>query len=792
MDRSNATLAGPAAPRLAGAWAVALHALFALALGYPALGGRFLVNPYSDQYIAGYAFREFGASTLRATGGFPLWNPYLFGGMPYVAAMHGDIFYPTFLLRLLLPTDVAMTWGFIIHLVLAGVFTYYFLRALGLGFFPAVLGGTAYQLSGSLASLVSPGHDGQLFVSALLPLALLLVLRTVRDNRRWAWGALAIVIGLAVLSPHPVKLQYLLLAGGALALHLVLGGEGDRLPRPLALRRLGAALGMVLLGALIGAIQYAPVREYVAWSPRAGGRSYEFATAYSMHVPELFSTYLPQFAGILANYWGPNGIHLHSEYLGAAVFVLAFAGIRSPCRQRRSRFFWLGVLVVGLLWTLGNTTPFYRLVYALVPGTKYFRTPDMMMFVPTFAFAVLAAYGAERALAGRVTTRYAVGWAAGALLVAVIATLGGITNLAASLAGPERFDLVQANNAQVILGAWRTFAAAGAIAVVLWLVARRRIGSLGMAGALLVGIVALDLISIAQRFWNFSPGATQLFASDPAVEYLKARGDSARVAAVPLRQPEAPRDPYFSGDAFMRHGVRQILGYHGNELGRYQRLYGVDDWPRQLGNPNFWQLTNLRYIYTNVEQAPIDGMERVLGPVTNSVGSTAYLYRLPGEQPAAWVASAIVKAPDEQVLATVLEPRFNLRSVALFDTASAVQGRSDLRVAPDTLAIRARVTRPSPRDIRVSLDAPAPAGSALVVTENYYPGWTATVDGRAAQAERADYVLIGVPLPAGAREVSLRFESAVYGVGKALTLAALTAATLLLLVGAVLERRVRV
>jgi hypothetical protein len=343
-----------------------------------------------------------------------------------------------------------------------------------------------------------------------------------------------------------------------------------------------------------------------------------------------------------------------------------------------------------------------------------------------------------------------------------------------------------------VLGAWRTFAAAGGVALVLWLVARGRITSLGTAGALLVGVVALDLVSIAQRFWNFSDPAQKLYASDPAVEYLRARGDSARVAAVPLRQPEAPRDPYFSGDAFMRHGVRQILGYHGNELGRYQRLYGIDDWPRQLGNPNFWQLTNLRYIYTNVEEPPIEGMERVLGPVTNSVGSTAYLYRVPGEQPAAWVTSAIVKAPDEQVLATVLEPRFNLRSVALFDTAATVEGRTDLRVAPDTLAIRARVARPSPREIRVSLDAPAPAGSALVVTENYYPGWTANVDGRPARAERADYVLIGVPLPAGAREVSLRFESAVYGVGKAITLAALAVATLLVLVGAVLDRRVRV
>ena len=103
-------------PRFAGLWAAAVYALATLSLAYPALGGRFLVSPHSDQFVAGYAFREYAAASLRAGQGFPQWNPYLFGGMPYIAAMHGDIFYPTFVLRMLLPTDVAMTWGFIIHL----------------------------------------------------------------------------------------------------------------------------------------------------------------------------------------------------------------------------------------------------------------------------------------------------------------------------------------------------------------------------------------------------------------------------------------------------------------------------------------------------------------------------------------------------------------------------------------------------------------------------------------------------------------------------------------------------
>jgi hypothetical protein len=158
--------------------------------------------------------------------------------------------------------------------------------------------------------------------------------------------------------------------------------------------------------------------------------------------------------------------------------------------------------------------------------------------------------------------------------------------------------------------------------------------------------------------------------------------------------------------------------------------------------------------------------------------------------PAAWVAPAIVKAPDDDVLATVLDPRFNIRSVALFDTAAAVQG-VELASLPAPLAINATVARPGPGEINVALDQPAPEGSALVVSENYYPGWTATVDGQPAPIGRVDVTLIGVPLPAGAREVTLRFISEPYETGKTVTLIAVLVALVWVAGGVVVERRRR-
>jgi len=785
------------APRFALGWASLVYAAAVLALAYPALAGGFLVNPHSDQYIAGYAFREFAATYMRTHGGFPLWNPYLYGGLPYVAAMHGDIFYPTFLLRLLLPTDVAMTWSFILHVFLAGLFAYVFLRACGLGFFGTLVGGLAYMIGGNVAGLVSPGHDGKLYISALFPLTLLLVLRGVRDGKRGAWGALAIVIGLAVLSPHPQLLQYLLLASGAFALYVAFAAfDGAKLDRPTAVRRLALALGAIAVGGAIGAIQYIPVQEYVPFSPRAGGKGWEHAVSYSLPPEELLNTYLPQFTGILDRYWGRNGIHFHSEYMGAVVLMLAGIGLGwSGSRGgRRFTWFWLGTLVVALLWAMGGYTPFYHLVYAVVPGTKFFRAPSTMLYVASFAVAVLAACGMERVIRAEVRRRYLVGWLVFGGVLAVIGMTGGLTNLAAGIAAPERSDWVFANANEVAVGAVRSFAFVAVAVAIVWAVVSHRLPVTVGAG-LLVASVAADLWSIERRYWLFSPPASKLYASDPAIEYVKQRPQPARVIALPLSGDVAPGDPYLrpggQANGLMSHDIRTVLGYHGNQPGRYDDLLGLEDGGRSIVNPNFWALTNARYWLTNVDSLPIPGVRRVVGPVRNAAGTTVYLFELPGENPIAWLAPVIVKAPDDQVLSTVLDPRFDLRRAALFDPAVGVSGRT-VAALPAPLETRVRVTRYEPGRLTLALDAPAPAGSALVVSENYYPGWHATIDGRPATVGRADYVLTGVELPAGARTVELTFDSAPYHTGKAVTLVALSLAASWWLLGAIADRRSRV
>ncbi|MGH7618363.1 MAG: hypothetical protein ACREPM_14160, partial [Gemmatimonadaceae bacterium] len=511
-----------AAPRHATAWAALVYAVSTLLLAYPALAGAFLLNPVSDQYKAGYAFREYAAHSLRSGQGFPQWNPFIEGGLPYIAAMHGDIFYPTFLLRMLLPTDLAMTWEFPIHLFLCGLFTFLFLRRWSFGFWGALIGGLAYMMGGSIAGYAGPGHDGKLFVSTMLPLALLFVTYGVRDGRLWAWGGLAITVGLAVLSPHPQLLQYMLLTSGAFALYVAFAdhpGYG-KLERSTAIKRLALAAAAVGVGMLIGAVQYWPALiEYKPWSPRSAGHDYATATSYSFPIEELLNSYWPQFSGILSNYWGRNGIHFHSDYFGVVVLVLAGAAA-GQTRQRAFRRFWVITGAVALLWALGGYTPFYKLILAIpIFGAKYFRAPSTMIFVVAFAVSVMAAIGTERLIAHRVSRKYPLIWIAAGVAFAALMSVGGYAALSTTVIGtmrgalpPEYIDLFTqkagANEGSAILGVWRSLFFVIAAATLIWSFLTERLD----ARTVLIGLAAVlvvDLWSIERMYLVFSPRASQ-------------------------------------------------------------------------------------------------------------------------------------------------------------------------------------------------------------------------------------------------------------------------------------------
>jgi hypothetical protein len=726
------------------------------------LGGRFLLG--DDQYVAGYSFRLYGAQMARETGHLPQWNPYLFGGMPFIAAMHGDIFYPTAWLRWFLPVDTAINLGFGVHLVLAGFAMYLLLRALGASWAAGVVGGVGYEMTGIVASLVKPGHDGKLFVSALAPLAFLALVRAVRDRRPGGYALLALVVGLGLLSPHYQMTYYLLVAAGLWTLHLAFFAP-ERPARRDGTVMVALALGAVLLGVTLSAIQALPFLSYIPFSPRGEGGSsggWEYAVSYSLPPEELFTTILPQFNGVLESYWGRNFFKLHTEYLGAAVVSLAVLGLGDRARTRTIRALAV-VAVLFLLVALGGHTPFYTLWYEVMPMMKKVRAPGMAFFLVALPVAIWAGFGADRLLRREVTVKSLAVPLGVVGAIALLGLLGVLGSVATLFASEEQAPRLAANAAELRTGAVRLLVFTALAGAAFWAVAAGKVRGLAAAGALTAVIVA-DLWSVDQRFFDYKPAASELFADDPITIRLKQEPKPYRVLDAGVYQ----------GSVLMAHSVPTVLGYHGNELRFYDDLLGGKNVWRNIGNPNLHDLLAVRFLLLPDTQS-VPGFHRIVEPTPTTHGSVGVLYARDTAPPYVRVLPAAAKLPEDQLVPTVIDPRFPVNDVVVFPESASVSPAQIRAGGPDTTSLQARLTEWKPGSMRIALTGSDTATRYLLVSETWYKDWQALVDGRPAPVLRGDHALITVALPPGAREVALDFDSPEYARGKLISLVALLA-----------------
>lgn len=758
--------------------ALAVCTAAALLLLWPLFTGQILFGGgRSDMFIAGYSFRLFGAEWFKETGSIPQWNPYLFGGLPYIGAMHGDIFYPSAWLRWLMPTDLAITYAMALHFVLAGWFMYRLARSLGLGWGAAIVAGVAYELTGIVASQMSPGHDGKLFVSALTPLSFWVLLNAIRHQKTWAFGAFAITVALIILG-HYHMAYFLMLALGLWALYLVFW-DPERPADVKPLPTLALAAGAVAVGLGITALQVMPFFAYIPFSPRADGATdlgWEFATSYALPPSEVFTLLLPQFNGVLDHYWGSNPIKFHTEYMGALPLVLAAFAVGDKTRRTMALTL-AGFALFFLLLSFAGHTPFYRPFYEFLPLLKKIRAMGMVFYLPAFFVCLLAGMGAERVFARSVSLKTVLGVGGAVVLVALLGAVGGLQGLAESLAINERYEAVVGNAAYLQSGAVRLLLFAVAGLAVLVLTVSRKLAK-PVATGLLAAVVALDLWSVNKEFYTFSPRATELFADDAITTKLKD-------VKPPYRVLDAANA--YGWSLLMAYKVPSALGYHGFELQRYRELGGkVGGW-QNLFSPNLLDLMAVRYLVLPDTQA-VPGFHQVVPKITTTFGTPAVLYERDALPAYARVLPASAKLAPAQAVATIVDQRFPVSRVVILDDTATVTSPA---AAPPFVEPRATATvtmwQPGAMEIQVTGAESGP--SHLVVSENWYKDWSAQVDGEPGVVRRADHSLLSVDLPPGAKSVTLTFSSPEYATGKMVSLVSLIMAFGMMGAGFAMTRR---
>ncbi|MCJ7629041.1 MAG: hypothetical protein MUO50_11720, partial [Longimicrobiales bacterium] len=223
--------------------------------------GQMLVG--QDTLSLGYVARAFFAQALRQ-GTFPFWNPIILGGTPFIDSLAGgDSLYPTSLLLLIMEPFRALGWKLVLHVFAAGLFTYGWIRSLGRSRAAALLCGLAYLLAPFMVTLVYPGHDGKLFVTALTPLLFWATERALVGGRLRAFGGMSLVIGLVILTTHFQQAYFLFGSVGVYALvRLVLLWKAGLSPRRSA-ARFAMFLAFSVVGAGVAAVQLVPAVQYV-------------------------------------------------------------------------------------------------------------------------------------------------------------------------------------------------------------------------------------------------------------------------------------------------------------------------------------------------------------------------------------------------------------------------------------------------------------------------------------------------------------------------------------------------
>lgn len=711
----------------------------------------------TDMVVEGFPLRRFALEELRSGRGLPLWNPFLYGGLPYLATLPGPVFYPTSLLYLLLPLYRAIGWTFVIHTFLAGAFAYFAGRSFGLRRSASSVCGLAFMLSGYVLSTLHGGHDGRMFAMVLIPLVFGMAERGLRGGSAAWYVGLGAAVGLQILTPHVQVMYFSTLALALYAgirlitLHRERGPDGGGLVRPVLW-----FTGALCLGAALGAVQLLPTFALLGHVGRAAQEvGYDFAASWSLPPQELSALVLPDLIGSLGSYWGANPFKLHTEFMGGVPIALALVAVigsftRDGSREHRNLVWFLAIAsLLGICFALGAATPVHRLAYSVVPLVKSFRAPVMMLGPVAFFVALLAGLGWERIQRSGPKTLGPAMWVAAAPFVLLM--------FAAVLAPEKLLDFAYYS---WFLAGWATrptaelapvLRVAGILGLASWLavLAAGWASNKGLARGWwtvpLLILLLVDLWRVDVRYLQ-TAAFTDVFPVDTTTELLKERLEPGERAWALERT--------YNSNELMYFGIPTVVGTQKFLFSWYGRLVGGLAYENLWRRPVLWQLFDIRFLVTRTDPET---------PLLNLLaeGSRGGLYEVTLAAPHAFFPARVTAVSDT---AEALR-----RTLALQDPGeeAVVESLSDLPAGSGTV----RLTGWSPDEL--TLTAVVEREGLLFLSEVWAPGWRAYVDALEVKVYRTDTAFRGIVVPVGEHRIRFVYSSPGFRWGSRVSAAAL-------------------
>jgi hypothetical protein len=776
-----------------------------------------LYSNHSDLLAMHLPLKRFLVRSWHETGVLPLWCPFSFGGMPLIHDVQVAAFYPLHGLLYLVPEErigTALSWLVVLHVMIAGWCMTAYARSQGLGQTAALVAAIGYMFAGKwMLHVLAAGHYIMIPL-AWLPLVLLWFEQAIERRSllcaTWAGAAFALII----LGTHPQLTLY----AGLFCAVWTFGcwwnrgtGAGISPVSPDAtngsfsrffMSWLKQGTWCALMAALLSAVQLLPSLEAAPESSRALG----------VPAGDIIAAAAPTFMNLI----GPGWTEGWEDRAGLGVLWIAAAAMAAFLCRGRARY-QAAVCVFLLLFALGGAAAIQWL-----PGFRLFQLPGRMLMLLSFPVALLAARATQVLVEDRQPASPVRNYCRRVLLrvLAISVFFAGCSGVVAyvtwcreSAGGPAaevRRSLSEwLRQLPVAVSAyWLVVLLTAPFA--LWLLSDRlqlgrRAWRYAWVCVLILDAAGLALPHVAVRC------ESDLYRPSQCVEYLVDRKKEEANHHWRVLDRALPGQPANSplGAALPLLGsveLEPVLGYNSFDLRRtkeYLQLIVDEDQPLRpregifgypligsfpIRNKGLLDLLGARFLLQ-----PKDGSLALDGageptinhrwqPGPEDPNPTAYSFltgdvqKLPPYRifenldafPRAFVvarASALRPRPQvleqmkttdfrHQVLLEGMLPPDGVQSVP----SGAIQGEATIRqYTPNRVVVEVRT---------------ATAGY-LVLTDNWFPGWTCMVDGIPAELHRANFLFRGVAVPAGIHEVVFSFTPSSYWWGKRISAGAL-------------------
>ena len=684
---------------------------------------------WTDKYIYGeldirrhfYFFKKFSYELMQG-GELPLWIPHLYCGMPLLAASQVTPFYLPDLVFMLarIPLNMAFNWDLLAHLIAAQIFSYLFFRRLfGRRIVAAFC--SLWFWNFFFLNSISTGDALNIRAMLLVPVLFYFTEASLGEEGRpsyFLFGALA-------LSMHILcgGLQFTFYAMAAVTIYgafllMLRARRKERVLYPI----LGFS-ALIAVGMAIAAAQWVPAWEYGHLSVRGTGVSW--FKIWALKPYQLIDYILPEFEG-------KGTAH---GYFGIVAFVLAAYSL--PFWKAPRKYFFVALGIVSIVYSFGGNTLISTYLAGL-PLVRDFRGPFRAAILFNLSVFILAGGALVSLLkTSDVNMRKRQVHIFAIIAVALAAGFGCVVLFSRDYAG---FSIAGAAGSAVLMVL--------SILAVLALVLSDRLKNHAA-----IALLVLLVIDLACRYGNFYAPTTvsEVFEKDAFVDFLeeKKSNDFSRIVV-----HNTAHSNYFG-----LFGFESANGHHPFPTTRSAMFLPL------LNAPHVASLAGVKYKVSY----GFDKDGRPYNPPTKGTQEVSIEELSMAPLPRAFLVHDYQVLPLEEVPDAMKHWRFDPRqTVILEESPGGIEPAAGFLASGSATVVSRKANK-------VSIMTESEREAILVLTESYYPGWQAEIDGKRAPILKADYVFRAVSLSPGAHTVVFKFRPATFLIGSALSCAGIIA-----------------